>query len=126
MARPIGARRRLRRLERILALRPGSRLLVAPDGETGLRLAVAERPDLVLLDLHLPDLPGDEVLRELRLDARTRSIPVVVLSADATEDRIRRLVAAGARTYLTKPLHIGRLLEVVDAVEAERWTAPAR
>jgi len=83
-------------------------------GSLGLDLARQHRPDLVLLDLGLPDLPGEEVLRLLREDPRTQDIPVVVVSADATPTRTRKLMAAGAMTYLTKPIDVRRFLALMD------------
>jgi len=83
-------------------------------GSLGLDLARKHRPDLILLDLHLPDLRGHEVLARLRKDELTRDIPVVVISADATTRQIQRLLAAGARNYLTKPLDIGQFFRVID------------
>jgi CheY-like chemotaxis protein len=79
----------------------------------GLELAREHLPDLVLLDLHLPDIGGDEVLRRLRDDPHTASIPVVILSADATPGQIQRLLHAGASEYLTKPLDVRQLREVL-------------
>jgi len=67
-----------------------------------------------MLDLHLPDIGGGEVLRRLQADPKTAHLPVVVLSADATPGQIQRLLAAGASQYLTKPLDVTRFLEVVD------------
>jgi signal transduction histidine kinase/CheY-like chemotaxis protein len=107
-----------RLIERSLALRANVRLLPAMLGRLGLDLAREHRPDLVLLDLHLPDMPGEELLAQLRADPATRDIPVVVLSADATHGQVERLLANGARAYLTKPLDIGEFLAVVDDVLA--------
>jgi CheY-like chemotaxis protein len=76
-------------------------------------LAREHVPDLVLLDLHLPDIPGEEVLRQLRSDERTARIPVVVISADATHGSVQRLRAAGADAYLTKPIDLDEFLETV-------------
>ena len=90
----------------LLEDRPGTRLLTAARGEEGLELARAHRPDLILLDLHLPDLDGWEVLARLRRHPATRRIPVVAVSADANRDTIDRLLVAGARAYLTKPLNV--------------------
>ena len=104
----------LRLIERVLARRPGTKLLSAMQGRLGLDLAREHRPDLILLDLHLPDLPGEEVLHRLRSDPRTREIPVVVLSADASAGQIERLLGVGARAYLTKPLDVRKLLAVLD------------
>jgi CheY-like chemotaxis protein len=64
----------------------------------------------------LPDIPGDEVLQHLRAETDTRDIPVVMLSADATQRQIERLLDAGANAYLTKPLDIKQFLQVLDGL----------
>ena len=71
------------------------------------------RPDVILLDLHLPDIAGDEVLRRLRADERTREIPVIVLSADAIPTRVERLLREGIVDYVTKPIEIDRFLSAM-------------
>ena len=101
-------------IERILEHKPGTKLLAAMLGGLGLDLATQHNPHLVLLDLHLPDISGEEALARLRAEPNTRSTPVVVISADATKGRIDRLMAAGANGYLTKPLDISEFLRVVD------------
>jgi signal transduction histidine kinase/ActR/RegA family two-component response regulator len=101
-------------VQHILGFRPGVTLLTAPDGASGVRIARRYQPHLILLDLNLPDLQGDEVLARLRADERTAAIPVVMISADATPGQIDCLIAAGAQTYLTKPLDVKRLLAIVD------------
>lgn len=106
----------LRLVEQIFARRADIELLTARKGQLGLEVARDRRPALVLLDLHLPDLGGDEVLRELRSDSRTSAIPVVMISADATPAQGRRMVANGAHAYLTKPLDVTELRRVVDDV----------
>ena len=99
------------------------KLLSAMQGSIGLELARQHRPDLLLLDLHLPDMSGADVLRSLLDDPRTRNIPAVVVSADATPGQIPKLLAAGAKAYLTKPLDLRRLLAVIDETLAgERLT----
>jgi CheY-like chemotaxis protein len=103
-------------IETILWERPGVKLLSALQGRLGLDLAEKHRPDLILLDLHLPDMKGDEVLAHLQSHPATRDIPVVVVSADATPGSVERLMRAGARGYLTKPLDVDRFLEMVDEV----------
>lgn len=110
----------LRLVERVLAQRPAVELLTATRGEEGIRLAREQRPDLVLLDLHLPDVTGNEVLRRLREDPATGEIPVVVVSADAIPSQVERLLAAGAHAYLTKPFDLARFLELVDEALARR------
>ncbi len=109
----------LQLVRRILALQGDRfRFLGAADGETGLERAKAMLPDLILLDLHLPEIDGEIVLQRLREDPSTREIPVVVLSADATPSRIERLVREGVYAYLTKPLDInGFVATIQDALQ---------
>ena len=109
----------LKLVERILAHRPKIELVSALRGDLGLGLARTERPDLVLLDLHLPDMSGSEVLRRLKSYPETRDIPVIVLSADATSFQAERLGDEGAAGYLTKPFSIAAFLEVVDRLLGE-------
>lgn len=109
----------LRLVERMLARRPQVRLLSALEGSLALELAAQHRPHLILLDLHLPDLPGEEVLARLTGDPATRSIPVVVVTADALPRQIERLLDAGASDYLTKPFDITRFLDVIDRILTE-------
>lgn len=104
----------VRLMQRLLLDRPSITLLHAADGQIGLTLACARRPDLVLLDLHLPDVSGEEVLRQLGADPGLRHIPVVVLSADATPGQVKRTLASGAVAYLTKPLDLRNVLAVID------------
>jgi CheY-like chemotaxis protein len=103
-------------VRRLFAQRSEVTLLPAMQGQLGLDLAREHHPDLILLDLHLPDLPGSLVLERLQEDARTQGIPVAVITADATVGQRARLLAAGARAYLTKPLDVHEFLAVVDAL----------
>jgi PAS domain S-box-containing protein len=105
-------------IERILAKRDDVEVLSAMQGGLGVDLARQHQPRMILLDLHLPDVPGERVLRQLREDPRTASIPVVMVTADATIGQVQRLVSAGATAYLTKPLDVALLLKVVDEVLA--------
>jgi CheY-like chemotaxis protein len=70
------------------------------------------RPELVLLDVHLPDTEGGEVLARLRDDPATATIPVIMVSADATQRQVQRFLAAGARAYFTEPLDVRDLLHL--------------
>lgn len=103
-------------IENILCDRPGTDLVWADSGTRGLSMAAAQTPDLVLLDLDLPDMHGSEVLRRLRQQPATAETPVIVISADATPSQIERMLAAGARDYLTKPFEIRRFLLMFDEV----------
>ncbi|MEX0912142.1 MAG: PAS domain S-box protein [Gemmatimonadota bacterium] len=107
-------------VETIFAGRPEITLVPALQGTLGLDLAFEHAPDLVLLDLHLPDMSGDEVLRRLRADPRTRETPVIVISADALPARIEQLREQGAHGYLTKPLDLDEFLGAVDQVLSSR------
>jgi signal transduction histidine kinase/CheY-like chemotaxis protein len=115
-------------VSRFLQSRPNARLMSETSGRAGIERAARDRPDLILLDLHLPDLHGDEVLSELKAEPGTAAIPVVVLSADASHGVIRRLLADGAQAYLTKPIELAELGELLDtfaAAQAQRRQAPS-
>jgi len=101
-------------VEAVLTYRPGIRLVTAMQGGMGLELARQHRPDLILLDVHLPDVKGEDLMAELRADAQLKDVPVVVISADATKHQIERLADAGAKEYLTKPIDVEQFLRVVD------------
>jgi PAS domain S-box-containing protein len=100
-------------VERLIDRLPGVRLLPAMQGKLGVDLARQHHPDLILLDLHLPDLHGREVLQLLKVDPATAAIPIVILSADATAGQVERLKAAGAAEYLTKPIDVDQLLKTI-------------
>lgn len=102
-------------VESILAARPEITLVPALQGRLGLDLAWEHQPDLVLLDLHLPDIPGEKVLRYLKSDARTRHTPVII-SADATPGTVERLLQEGADGYLTKPLDVDQFLGTIQTM----------
>ena len=106
----------------ILARRPEVRLLTALQGALGIELAQQHCPDVILLDLHLPDINGDEILQRLRAHPATQNIPVVMISADATPGQTERLLQAGANDYLSKPFDIGHFLRVLDGCIARANT----
>ena len=108
----------LRLIERILARRGDVDVVSAMQGRFGIELARQHHPSLILLDLHLPDIGGEEILRRLRDDPLTASIPVVMVTADATAGQVQRLLSAGATAYLTKPLDVAMLLGLVDEMLA--------
>jgi signal transduction histidine kinase/ActR/RegA family two-component response regulator len=102
-------------VSRFLKSRQNILLQSVSSGRAGIECAVRDVPDLILLDLHLHDLHGNQVLKELRAEPVTAAIPVVVLSADATPGVIRRLLADGALAYLTKPLDLAEFGEFLDS-----------
>jgi CheY-like chemotaxis protein len=116
----------VRLIERVLALRANLVLVPAFRGDEGVRVVGEHLPDLVLLDLHLPDMHGVEVLRALKGDPRTATIPVAVVTADSTPGQIQPLAGEGARFHLTKPLDIDLLLSIIDDVADEKGQGPER
>src|SRR5579864_1131691 len=106
-------------IEHIIVHRPHVKLVAAMQGRLGLDLAREHRPDLILLDLHLPDISGEDVLQGLRQQPELRNTPVIVISADATRSRIERLLGMGVLDYLPKPLDIKRFLQLLDTSLSE-------
>lgn len=88
-------------------------VITATQGRRGLELAREQQPDLIVIDLHLPDMSGEDVLRYLQQSEASRRIPVVVLSADTGTKRIARMLRLGARDYVTKPLDVAHFLAVI-------------
>jgi CheY-like chemotaxis protein len=105
-------------VETIMSRWDGVRLVVAPDGATGLRMARTLQPDLVLLDMHLPDMGGVAVLRALRGDEATRELCVVALSASAMPEDVAQARRHGISDYWTKPLDLTRFLHDVQELLA--------
>jgi signal transduction histidine kinase/ActR/RegA family two-component response regulator len=114
-------------VSRFLRSRPDVQLHSVMSGQAGLDLARREIPDLILLDLHLPDLPGGEVLKRLKAEPATAGIPVAVLSAEAAPAVIRAMRDRGVAGYLTKPLNLTELGTLVDCLTAKHGqrAAPA-
>ncbi|MGH2595353.1 MAG: PAS domain-containing hybrid sensor histidine kinase/response regulator, partial [Actinomycetota bacterium] len=110
-------------IERILSTRPDISLITALQGRLGIELAQRHHPDLILLDLHLPDISGAEALRTLRELPDTQRIPIVMISADATPGQVKRLLGAGADDYLTKPIDLKRFLEIIDTLVSHEVSA---
>jgi DNA-binding response OmpR family regulator len=107
-------------LELLFEQRPGVRLIIAPAGRQGLELARRERPSLILLDYHLQDMDGRDVLRALRAEPGLDATPVILLTAEQYPRLPEHLRALGAQAYLMKPLDLHELLTLVDANLAGR------
>jgi len=96
--------------------RAGFTVLIATDGEQGVAMAAAERPDLILMDLRLPVLDGWEATRRIKAQPETRHIPIIALSAHAMAGDREKALAAGCDDFDTKPVELPRLLEKVRAL----------
>ena len=102
-------------IEQLIARRPDIRLLSARDGNTGIQLARANQPALILMDINLPGISGIEALKILREDPATAHIPVIALSANAMPRDIEKGLQAGFFRYLTKPIKIHEFMETLEA-----------
>jgi CheY-like chemotaxis protein len=100
----------------VLSLRADVRLVIARNGREALSLARSERPELMLLDMHLGDMTGLDVKAKLDLDPALAKVPCIALSADAMPEPIEAAKRAGFRAYLTKPLEVGMFLRTVDEI----------
>jgi PAS domain S-box-containing protein len=106
----------LRLVERILMRVGNIEVLSAMQGNIGLELAQTHRPDLILLDLHLPDMSGEDVAAALMEADATREIPIVILSGAAHASQRQRLLDRGVLAYLTKPFKVAEMIDVVEQV----------
>jgi PAS domain S-box-containing protein len=101
-------------VEDLVARRPDLRLLSAMDGNRGIEIAHASRPDVILMDINLPGISGIQALKILRADPATAHIPVVALSANAIPRDIEKGLAAGFFRYLTKPIKVNEFMDTLD------------
>ena len=100
----------------MLALRPGTALECASDGGSGIAHALADTPDLILLDLQLPDISGIEVMRRLRREPSLAACRFIALSANAMPEDVSQALGAGFNEYWTKPLNLQQFLVDMDAL----------
>ena len=97
----------------------GFEVLVADNGETGVTTAIAERPDLILMDLDLPVVDGWEASRRLKSDSATQGIPIIALTAHAMTGSREKALAAGCDEFDTKPVDFDRLLQKINLLLAK-------
>jgi CheY-like chemotaxis protein len=117
----------LKLVEQLIARRPDLRLLSAGNGLLGIDLAWEFQPSVILMDINLPGISGLEALERLRQDPATAHIPVLAVSANAMAGDIRKCLDAGFFRYITKPIKVNELMEMVDLAlafaERDRPTA---
>jgi CheY-like chemotaxis protein len=97
--------------------RAGFTVVIATNGTQGIAMATSEQPDLILMDLTLPDIDGEEATRRLKADPATKHIPVLALTANAMSADRERAIAAGCDDFDTKPVEMPRLLEKIEALK---------
>ncbi len=96
--------------------RRGFEVCLAPDGKAGVVSALAEKPDLILMDMNMPELDGWEATRQVKAQAGTEEIPVIALTAHALSGDRERALAAGCADYHTKPVEFPKLLAQIEAL----------
>ncbi|HEX9538174.1 MAG TPA: response regulator [Streptosporangiaceae bacterium] len=104
----------VRLVELLLKRRPHTELQVATNGRDGVQAAIGQRPTLILLDNHLPDATGSEILRQLASAEGTAGIPVIILTGDSGRVAADELLAIGACEFLEKPFDIHQLMATID------------
>ena len=105
----------LKLVEQLIARRPDLRLLTAVTGHLGIELARTAQPEMILMDINLPDISGIEALKILLEDPATAHIPVVALTANAMPHDIEKGLAAGFFRYLTKPIKVNEFMDTLNA-----------
>lgn len=103
----------------------GYEIVSAPDGTAGIAMATAERPDLILMDLNLPEIDGWEATRRLKADPATRDIPIIALTAHAMAGDREKALATGCDEFETKPIDFDRLLPKVERLIDAKEDGPA-
>lgn len=103
-----------------MKLQPGLELQIAEDGAQALAMAPEWRPQVLVLDSHLPDVSGAELLRQLRAIAGLETVPAFMCSADVQEDDVRAASAAGFRGYWPKPIDLARVLGDLQALQDDQ------
>jgi two-component system, cell cycle response regulator DivK len=112
------------KLVRDILQHKGHRTLEAVNGEDGVRLAREQRPDLVLMDIQLPDIDGITALRRIREDAALDAVPVLAVSASVMPDEQQKIVTSGFDAYVTKPIVLKSFLETVQRFLSQGRKAP--
>ena len=97
--------------------RAGFTVVVATDGAQGIAMATSEQPDLILMDLTLPDIRGEEATQRIKADPATKRIPVIALTANAMAGDREKAIASGCDDFDTKPVDMPRLLEKIEALK---------
>jgi CheY-like chemotaxis protein len=112
-------------VQQIIERHPDIKLLTAVNGNSGIEIALTALPEVILMDINLPDINGFEALKILRADPRAANIPVIAISANAMPRDIERGLKAGFFRYITKPIKVDEFIEAVDVALEISASAPA-
>jgi CheY-like chemotaxis protein len=99
--------------------RAGFTVVIATNGVQGIAMATFEQPDLILMDLSLPDIRGEEATRQLKADPATKHIPIIALTANVMPGDREKAIAAGCDEFETKPVDMPRLIGKIDALKSQ-------
>ncbi len=110
-------------IQQALRIRPQVRIISAKEGKKGIELALAHRPDLILMDINLLDMDGFAVMKALKVYKETQSIPVIAVSANATDRDIDSGLEAGFDSYITKPINIVHFMNIIDRLLSQKSKA---
>jgi two-component system cell cycle response regulator DivK len=105
--------------------RRGFQVVIATDGKVGVAMAKSEKPDLILMDMNMPEVDGWEATKQVKADPETADVPVIALTAHAMGGDREKALAAGCTDYHTKPVELHKLLDQIEAILVERAAAPA-
>jgi CheY-like chemotaxis protein len=106
-------------MEKVLSLKAGMQLIICEKGEEAVELTMFHQPDVILLDLNLPGIQGEEVLQLLKQNPKTKHIPVIVVSANVTAVKVAALKSAGIVEFITKPIEVTKLLRTIESCLAK-------
>ena len=104
--------------------RRGFQVVIATDGKAGVAMARSEKPDLILMDMNMPEVDGWEATKQVKADPETADVPVIGLTAHAMGGDREKALAAGCTDYHTKPVELPKLLEQIEAILVQRATPP--
>ncbi len=105
----------------------GYEIITAMDGETGIQAAMTQNPDLILLDLNLPDIYGVDVAKRIQANATTRRVPIVAITADATDATRKICVESGFAAYIMKPAGRAEIMStIIQLLDASEEAMPSK
>jgi CheY-like chemotaxis protein len=106
----------LRLIQQAFTKRQDINLFCATNANEGIKIAISEKPALILMDIQMPEMNGTAAFKELQDNSETKAIPVIAISANAMESEINNILALGFKDYITKPVDIKVLFNTIDRI----------